>query len=100
MPIIRGSPPYSYLIEFDSINGPESYKTGGFTVKTKLSKVYKAFATIDGGLKAEVVQEKDESFKVKVYRYDYPGNTAGPAVEIPSKTDLSGRTIRYFAFGE
>jgi len=84
-----------------SVSGPSSYPTGGFTVTiARLAKVEDAMAKGGGGYKAEVVAISANTIRVMVRQFDYPAASAGPAVEVPAGTDLSGVKFRIVAVGE
>ncbi|MEM4976558.1 MAG: hypothetical protein QXT64_04455 [Desulfurococcaceae archaeon] len=89
----RGAGRY-YKVSFGSVAGPTSYAAGGFAYDTGLKTVEAAVVVASGGYKAEYV-----AGKIKVYRYDYPADAAGPAVEVSAGTDLSGVTFTVIAFG-
>jgi len=91
-------PPYALAVE--SVSGPTSYPAGGFSVTlTRLRRVINAFVDADGGYKAEVVGIDGNRVTIMARQYDYPAAAAGPAIEVPAGTDLSGVTFRITAVG-
>lgn len=84
-----------------SVTGPTSYTTGGFTVTIdQLTAVYDAVVIAGRGYLAEVASISGNTITIRVYQFDYPATAAGPAVEVPAGTNLSGVTFRIIAIGE
>ncbi|MEM1601324.1 MAG: hypothetical protein QW339_05060 [Sulfolobales archaeon] len=84
-----------------SVAGPSSYTTGGFTVRVpELEHVHAVLsALITGGYKIGGLSISGNTVIVIVHRYDYPATSAGPSVEVPAGTDLSGQTITLIVVG-
>ncbi|MEM4429653.1 MAG: hypothetical protein QXM08_00635 [Thermofilaceae archaeon] len=81
--------------------GPASYATGGFTVTVPdLERVHAVlFAFITGGYKVGGLSVSGNTVRVVVHQYDYPAASAGPSVEVPAGTDLSGQTVTLVVVG-
>ena len=79
--------------------GPSSYSAGGFDVTVPdVKKVEDViFVGNNGGYLCEVADITKNTVKVKVYQFDYPATTAGPAVE--ASGDLSGVTFTLIVIG-
>lgn len=82
-------------------SGPTSYPSGGFDIVIPdLDKVQAVlFASITGGYKVGGVSFRDNVVRVVVHQYNYPAATAGPSVEVPAGTDLSGQTVTLVVIG-
>lgn len=87
-------------IDVIEVNGPKSYTTGGFTVYSRIMNVQHAVAVASNGYLAEVVSLAGSAIKIKIYQFNYPATAAGPAVEVPKGTDLSGIKITVIAIGQ
>jgi len=91
-------PPYQ--IRLFSVTGPVSYPTGGFTVTVSGIKNIKSVIVIPtGGYKASWTWTGNTVTIVAQY-YDYPAAAAGPAIEVPAGTDLSGISFFLIVIGE
>ena len=81
------------------VAGPSSYVSGGPTITaTGFNKIVAVeMLDITGGYKMSAADAQKNisgnSSKAPIYQYDYAASSAGPAVEVPDATDLSGETI-------
>ena len=82
-----------------TVAGPSSYSAGGPTITaTGFNRILAVKSLgITGGYSMSVADANKNisgnSFKAPIYQYDYPSTAAGPAVQVPDATDLSGETI-------
>lgn len=84
-----------------AVTGPASYSTGGFAVSfPELRVVHAALVVGGGGYKAEIASISGNTVTIRVLYYDYAAAAAGPAIEVPAGTDLSGVTFYVLAIGE
>jgi len=82
-------------------SGPTSYAAGGFDVVVpELSRIDAIlFAFVTGGYKVGGLSVSGNRVRVAVHQYDYPATAAGPSVEVPAGTDLSGQTVTLVVIG-
>jgi len=84
-----------------SASATSSYSSGGFTVTiSELSKVTDVvFAQLPGYLVETSASGSSNTVTVKVYQFDYPATSAGPATEVSAGTDLSSLTLTLIVLG-
>lgn len=93
--------PKGRLLVQTSEAGPTSYSTGGFSITLgDLKNVESVIAVLNNrGYLCEVSGISKNAVTVKVYQFDYAATAAGPAVEVPAGTNLSGVTFTVIAIG-
>ena len=98
-PLDRPGTPSMVLV---SVSGPSSYPSGGFEVSiAQLRRVLMAgVINVTGGYKARVESISGNTVKIVVEHFDYDATADGPAIEVPSGTDLSGVDFLILAVGE
>ena len=93
--------PTGYKLVARAVTGPASYTTGGFAVVfPELRVIHAALVVGGGGYKAEIASITANAVTIRVLYYDYAAAAAGPAIEVPAGTDLSGVTFYVLAIGE
>jgi len=93
--------PDGRLLVKETTAGPASYAAGGFSVTLgDLKRVESVlFVGSNGGYLCEENGITNNTVTVKVYQFDYAATAAGPAVEVPDATDLSGVNFTVIAIG-
>ena len=90
-----------YRVIITTVTGPSSYTSGGveYTIN-ELDSVVGVIALPAGGYLIEAsVVEGTNRVKLVFKHFDYPATAAGPAVEVPDGTDLSGVTVTLIVIG-
>lgn len=76
----------------NSVSGPSSYPTGGFSVDTDLARASEALVGTDAeAYEARVESTSDNSLVIGMY-------SQGSGTEIAAGTDLSGDSLTYNAY--
>ena len=85
----------------ESVSGPASYPSGGFSVAfDELRQVHAAIVIAGGGYLAEVAGVSGNTVTIVVRYFDYDAAADGVAIEIPAGTDLSAVSFWVIAIGE
>jgi len=81
--------------------GPSSYTAGGFNIIVpELEHIHAViYSSITGGYIIGGITFSDNTVRVVVHYYNYPAAAAGPSIEVPAGTDLSGQTVTLIVIG-